>query len=56
MNEEGGFNIGGARFLRSGELRVEDDAQSLNTSNINIEEADNSLIIDVVSQHRKSFD
>ena len=57
MNETEGFKINGTRFLRSGQLKVDDDAVSVNTSNDRIQEAGESLLLDVDRQQfRQSLD
>ena len=50
-NEDEGFQIGGARFLRSGDVKVDEESLA-NTSNAKIDDANTSLMIE--SEHVRS--
>ena len=54
-NEDEGFQIGGARFLRSGDIRVEDESLA-NTSHAKIDDANTSLMIESESPVRSSLE
>lgn len=54
-NDDEGFQIGGARFLRSGDIKV-DDESLVNTSHYKIDEANTSLMIESESPVRSSLE